>query len=185
MPAIYLADRVMAIQYTGSNSAEIDGLITDFTIDSEGGGTLAFTSGGSPYSVSTGEWVRYAQGAVLNTHTTSFLNFAFVRNAIYDDVTALQSQVDGLMAADALLSAGVQEAPLLIVGSTVVSVNLIPAMPDTSYTPHAQLFASTAILGPLSITAVSVVDTDTVNVTILNGGLVGITGARVLVTVTS
>lgn len=185
MPAIYLSDRIMAIQYTGSNSAEIDGLITDFTIDSEGGGVLAFTSGGSPYSVNTGEWVRYAQGAVLNTHTTSFLNFAFVRNAVYDDITGLQSQVDGLMATDALLSAGVKEAPLLIVGSTVVAVDLVPAMPSSSYTPHAQLFASASILGPLSITSVAVVDTDTVNVTILNGGLVGVSGARVLVTVTA
>lgn len=177
MPAIDLVERVQAIQYTGSNSAEIDSLITDFVIVSEIAGVLTFTSQGNPYIAMTNDWVRYTQGFVLSTHTPAFLDFAFVRNATYADLPAT--------AAEGLLAAGVEEAPLLIVGSTTVAVDIIPAMADTSYTPHAQLFASTAILGPLSITTVSVVDVDTVNVTILNGGLIGITGARVLVTVTA
>lgn len=200
MPAIDITDRVKAIQYDGTNSAEINGLITDFTIDSEGGGFLSFTSAGTPYTIPTGDWVRYSQGFVLNTHTTAFLNFAFIRNAIYDDlpdisgietdITALETEVSEL--ADAvsaleggLLAAGVHEAPLLIVGSTVVAVDVVPSLPDTSYTPHAQLFAATSILGPLTITNVAVVDVNTVNVTISNSSLVGINGARILVTVTS
>lgn len=193
MPAIDITDRVKAIQYDGTNSAEIDGLITDFTIDSEGGGSLSFTSAGTPYTIPTGDWVRYSQGFVLNTHTTAFLNFAFIRNAVWDDlpdvsgieadIAALEETVEDL--GGALLAAGVREAPLLIVGSTVVSVDVIPPLPDTSYTPYAQLFAATSILGPLTITNVAVVDTDTVDVTISNSSLVGINGARILVTVTS
>lgn len=178
MPAIDIVDRVKAIKYTGGNSAEIDGLITDFVITSEGGGTLHFDSGGNSYTVSTNEWVRYTQGFVLNTHTQSSLDFLFIRNIVYDEAVSLITA-----AGSGLKAAGIKEAPLLIVGNTTVAVDLIPAMPNTSYSPLAQLFASTALLGPLSITSVTVVDTDTVNVTINNGGLVGITGARVLVTV--
>lgn len=177
MPAIDLVDRVKAIQYTGSNSAEINGLISDFTITSEGAGVLHFDSGGTPFTANTDDWVRYTQGYVINVHDTSSLNFLFIRNIVYDEAVALVSATAGLQ------SAGVKEAPLLIVGNTTVAVDIIPAMPDTSYTPLAQLFASTAILGPLTIASVTVVDVDTVNVVINNGGLIGISGARVLVTV--
>lgn len=187
MPAIDIVERYNAIQYTGANSAEIDSLVTNLDIISEVGGVLTIESptGTAITPINTNDWVRYNQGVVVSVHNTSSFNNFFVRNAVYDDVVDLQDQVDDLMAADALLSAGAKEAPLLIVGSTVVAVDVVPALPSSSYTPHAQLFASTAILGPLSITGVAVVDANTVNVTILNGGLVGITGARVLVTVTA
>jgi hypothetical protein len=194
VPAINLTDRVLAVQYTGSNSAEIDGLITDFDIVSEAGGTLTFNSGGNPYIANTNDWVRYTQGFVLNVHTTASLDFLFIRNAVYADlpdtsgieadVAELQTDVAALEAAGGLRSAGVKECPLLIVGNTTVSVDIIPAMPDTSYTPNAQLFASVALLGSLSVTGVTVVDTNTVDVVVNNSGLIGLNGAAVLVTVT-
>lgn len=196
MPAINLTDRVLAVQYDGTNSAEIDGLITDFTIDSEAGGVLMFTSGGNPFVANTGNWVRYTQGFVLNTHTTASLDTLFIRNAVYTDlpdtaaieadIDALQDAVEALEASGGgLLSAGVKECPLLIVGNTTVAVDIIPAMPDTSYTPHAELFASVALLGVLTIGSITVVDANTVNVVVNNGGLISVTGANVLVTVTA
>jgi len=179
MPAISIVERIYAIQYTGNNSAEIDGLITDFVITSEGGGVLNFDSGGSSYSLPTNDWIRFAQGYVLNTHTTSGLNFIFVRNASYDDLLTFQDAID-----ESVRAVGVAEAPTLLASqSTVVSVDIVPAMPDSSYTPTAQMFAATGLLGSLSITGTSVVDTNTVNVTVQNSGLISIGGVKILVVV--
>lgn len=199
MPAINLSDRVLAVQYTGSNSAEIDGLITDFTIITETGGVLTFTSGGNNFIANTGDWVRYSQGATLNTHPTAFLNFAFIRNAVFDDLTtinsdiatinttltSLQSQITALSGTTGLRSAGILELPTLSIGATVNQVPLTVTLPSTTgRTIQAKLFASATLLGNLSITATSFASTSLVNVTVNNSALVTLTGARVLVTVT-
>lgn len=182
MPAINITDRFEGIQYTGSNSAEIDATISNLTIVSETGGVLTVQSpsgGGSPHVLNTGDWARFTQGAIVSTHPDADFTSFYVRNAVFDDLDAVEAALD-----DVIHSAGVKECPLLIVGNTTVSVDIIPAMPDTSYTPYAQLFASVALLGSLSISSVTVVDTDTVDVVINNGGLISLTGANVLVTVT-
>lgn len=197
MPAIDIVERYNAIQYTGSNSAEIDSLVTYFDIVSEVGGVLTVESptGTAIPAINTNDWVRYNQGVVVSVHNTSSFNNFFVRNAVYSDlpdtsaieadIAALQTDVTALESSVPLLSAGVKECPLLIVGNTTVAVDIIPAMPDTSYTANAQLFASVALLGSLSISSITVVDTDTVNVVVNNGGLVSLTGANILVTVTA
>lgn len=193
MPAINITDQVKAIQYTGSNSAEIDGLITDFTIVTETGGVLTFTSGGNTFVANTNDWVRYTQGFVLNTHPTSFLNFAFIRNAVYDDVTtinttltSLQTQINNMTAGGAaVVSAGILELPTLAVGPTVNAVPLTITLPSTSgRSIQAKLFASATLLGNLSITATAFASTSVVNVTVNNTALVTLTGARAFVTIT-
>lgn len=194
MPAIDIVDRYNAIQYTGSNSAEIDGLVTHLDIITETGGVLTVESptGTSITPINTNDWVRYNQGVVVSVHDTSSFNNYFVHNAVYADISSfgadisdLQDAVDALEAVPAMLSAGVKECPLLIVGNTTVSVDIIPSMPSSTYTPNAQLFASVAVLGALSISSVTVVDANTVDVVVNNGGLVSLTGANVLVTVTA
>lgn len=186
MPAIDVVSKLKAIQYTGSNSAEIDAAITNFDIVSETGGVLTFESptGSSWPSCPTNGWVGFTQGAVSSVQSNTDYNNSFIRNAVYDDLSALATTVDALAAAT-LLSAGVKECPLLVVGNTTVSVDIIPAMPDSSYTANAQLFASVALLGDLSITSVTVVDTNTVDVVVNNGGLISLTGANILVTCTA
>lgn len=194
MPAIDVVPKLKAIQYTGSNSAEIDSLIPNFDIVSEAGGVLTIESptGTAWPSVNTNDWIGYTQGVVSSVQSNTDYNNSFIRNAVYtdvsgfaDDISDLQDAVGDLQAAPALMSAGIKECPLLIVGNTTVSVDLIPAMPDTSYTPNAQLFASVALLGSLSITSATVIDTNTVDVVVANGGLVSLTGANILVTVTT
>lgn len=194
MPAINVVANYKAIQYTGSNSAEIDAAITQFDIVSETGGVLTFESptGSAWPTVSNGDWIGFISGAVSSVQSNTDHNNSFTRNAIYSDIsgfasdiTDLQAAVDALESVPALLSAGVKECPLLIVGNTTVAVDLIPALPDTSYTPNVQLFASVALLGVLSIGTVTIVDTNTVNVVVSNGGLVSVTGANVLVTITA
>lgn len=192
MPAIDITDKVKAIQYTGSNSAEIDSLITDFTIVSETGGVLTFTSSGGNFIAATSDYIKYTQGFVLNTYTPSFFDFAFIRNAVYSDLTAittavttLQSQVAALMGAAGVKSAGTKELPLLSPGLAVHTVPLTVTLPTTAgYTPQSQLFAAAGILGSLVITATSLASTSTVNVTVNNTSLLGISGARLFVTVT-
>lgn len=200
MPAINIVDGVHAIQYTGSNSAEIDGLITDFDITSEVGGVLLFTSGGNPYVANTGDWVRYTQGFVLNTHTTASLNFLFERNALYSDLTAIQSsistlqsavttlqtQVAALSANPGLLSAGIFEVPALLLPSTVnVDVPLTVTLVATAgRTIQAKLFASAAVLATLSIGTPTFLSTSLVRVPVTSTGILAVSAARVLVTIT-
>lgn len=196
MPAINIVNRYLAIQYDGTNSAEIDGLIANFTIDSETGGVLSFNSLSSPFTVNTGDWIRYTQGHVESTHPDSEFQAFFVRNAIYldtdhtsldSDITDLDDRVTELesTAGTGIRAAGIALAPtLLLSASATVAVDFSPAMPNTSYTPHVQLIASTTALGSLSVTGTTVVDTNTVNVTVQNSGLVNLSGVQLLVTVT-
>lgn len=44
MPAVNICESRKAIQWTGSNAAEIDASITDLTIDSNAGGILTINS---------------------------------------------------------------------------------------------------------------------------------------------
>lgn len=196
MPAINIVDRYLAVQYTGSNSAEIDSLITQLVIISEVGGVLTVESpSGQPIQpINTGEWVRYTQGFIVSVHNTSSFNNFFVENAVASDISSITSDISDLQdavddlenAGTGLLSAGIKESPLLLLGtSATVPVDVTPALPNTGYTPHVQLFASASALGSLSITAVSVVDTNTVNVTIQNSGLLNLGGVHILVTVTA
>lgn len=192
MPAIDIVDKVKAIQYNGGNSAEIDALITDFTIISEAGGFLTFTSAGSNFIAATNDYIKYTQGFVLNTYNPTFFDFAFIRNAVFSDltgintaITTLQTQVAALMGAAGLKSAGTKELPLLSPGLAVHTVPLTVTLPTTTgYTPQSQLFAAAGLLGSLVITSTVFASTSTVNVTVNNTSLLGVSGARLFVTVT-
>lgn len=177
MPAIDIVEKYKAIQYTGSNSTEIDAAITSLTIVSETGGTLTVESptGGTSWAIATNEWVRFTQGAIQSKHSNTDFNTFYARNAVYDDLAAVSG----------VLSAGIKECPLLVVGNTTVSVDIVPTMPSSTYTPNAQLFASVTLLADLSISSVSVVDANTVDVVVSNGGSASLTGANILVTVTA
>jgi hypothetical protein len=194
MPAINIVDKFKAVQYTGSNSAEIQSLVTNTTLISESGGVLVLESptGSMVWTINTGDWVRYTQNQISNIVTDSSFGYYYIRNAVNDDLTSiisdisdLQVAVTALQAINGLLSAGIKECPTLSPGTTVVSVDLTVAMTDTSYTPHAQVFVAAGVAGSLSITSVAVADVDTVDVTVDNTSLLGITGARILVTVTA
>lgn len=53
-----------AAQYDGTNSADLNAAISDFTIVSESGAGLTFTSGGTQYTVAPNGYVAWYQGAV-------------------------------------------------------------------------------------------------------------------------
>jgi len=173
MPAINIVDKYQAIQYTGSNSADIDAAIAQLTIVSESGGVLTVESppSGGTWVLNTGNWARFTQGSIYSTHTNTEFNNNYLHNAAFDDLnTTLQA-------------AGIKQAPVILANSSAtVAVDIIPSMPSSTYTAQAQLF--TASLSSVSISSVSIVDSDTVNVTVQNNGLVSLSDVHVLVTVT-
>lgn len=189
MPAINIVARYQAIQYTGSNSADIDAAISGLDIVSESGGVLVVESpiGSSQYTVNTNDWVQFTQGQVSFVYDPATFVFYFIPNVVTDDLSSLTDRLDDLEASvTSVNAAGVMQAPTLLFGqSTDVDVNIIPAMPSASYDAHAQLFAASTALGSLSITAVSVLDADTVRVTVQNSGLVSLSGVHILVTATT
>lgn len=54
-----------AAQYTGSNSAELAEAIPSFTIMDEQDGTLVFESGGSPWTMHTGDWALWTGEGIV------------------------------------------------------------------------------------------------------------------------
>jgi hypothetical protein len=161
-----------AIQYIGSNSADVDAAITDFTIDSESGGVLNCTSGSIAWTVNTNDWVIFVQGAVYNVHTPAQFAYFYDVNALISDVAGVPSGI---------LSAGIGTAPTILAsGNATVSVPMIPAMPSTGLTANARVFGGT-ILGTLTVTSVTVTSTTNVDVVVHNPGLLSISGAHILV----
>lgn len=111
------------------------------------------------------------------------------------DPSGLQAQIDTLagqmaaaqsalatMGAAALRSAGVASAPTLLLNTPVnVAVQLVPTMPDASYTASAYIFGTGVNLGQVTINTVTVTDADTVTVNIQTSA-VSLGGVHVLVT---
>lgn len=188
MPAIAIVDNFQAIQYTGSNSAEIDGLITDFTITSESGGVLNFTSQFLNLSANTGDWIRFRLGQVEGVFSSSAFSAGYAQyptqgsfDALAGNVSTLSATVTSLGVSTAQ-SVGIGEVPTLLLNATaVVPVTLLPAMPSSSYTVNRGIFAPAGVLANITITATSIVSSSLVNVTVQNTGLASLSGARVLV----
>jgi hypothetical protein len=94
MPAIPITvteDR-HAVKYDGTNSADIEALITDFTVTGETATALSFTSLGVPYTVALNGWVTYWQGAVREA---PFANDGDFRD-VYRDSDVLLAHVHDL-----------------------------------------------------------------------------------------
>lgn len=186
MPAINISDRYQALQYDGSNGTTIASTVTNCNILSQVGGTLVMESpaGSTVWTITTNQWVRFTQNQVSSVHTPTEFALFYIQNAVYGDLSALQTQINAL-AAGSLLSAGIKEAPTLVVGAQNITVDLTVALDSTSHTAHAQVFAPTSLLGQITVGTPTVASTTTVTVPITNNGIIGLNGARILVTVTA
>jgi len=183
----FVTEKRFGAIYDGTNSADFNTAISNFTIVSEVGGVLTFDSDNPGYVANTGDWIIWLQGAVANVFSPSqfatFLTTVPTDERVDDlatDLTTLEAVVDALGDA-AMLSVGAAAVPTLLASAQVtVSVTLYPTLPDTSYTPHTQLFGGIN-LGPLEILSTTVVSTTVVDVVVRNNGLLSLTGATLLV----
>lgn len=203
MASIYISESRQSIQYTGSNSAAIDAAITDFTIDSQAGGVLTFTSSGNQFVANTGDWINYWQGYVNGVYTNSQFLFYFIQNAAPADITALQTQQAtntaniatntaniatmnatlGGVNTQALRSAGVASAGTLLLGVPQnIAVTLVPAMPNTTYTAQAFLFGTGVNLSQVTVNSVTKTSGSVVTVNV-STTLASLPGVQILVTV--
>lgn len=187
MPALYVAESRRAIQYNGSNSAEIDSVISDFSIDSEVGGLLTATSGGNQFFINTTDWVVFWQGVVSVCLTNANLNTFYIVHPVEGDLVAIQDQIDTLsgsiddLGEEAVRSVGVASAGTLLLGFPQnVAVEMIPAMPDSSYTANAYVFGTGVNLSQVTINSVTVTDADTVTVNV-STSVASLPGVHILV----
>lgn len=175
--------KARCVTYDGTNSADLDALL-DITITAESGGRLDFTSGTGIWYALTDWCITFdPSGLVLDSRSPTRFNDELVRLPDFDaqqtTLAGYDDRLDGLEEAPHVLGAGAvtfNAGP----GNTNVNVDIQPAQADTSYTPRAQIFGGIN-LGNLSITALTVVDENTVQATVHNSGLVAL-GGSVLVT---
>lgn len=164
-----------AVQYDGTNSAQIDGLITNFDVISESGGVLQFDSSGT-FTAHTNDWVVFAQGSCFGVFPTNDFNNFFDCNISCSDAADYTSGVVVRRVGVAPVGA------LQLNASTTVGVALDPAMPSTSYSASALLFAETTNIAGLQINSVTVVSDSLVNVVVQSVGVATMAGANVMVT---
>lgn len=172
-----------ALQYDGTNSAAILALAekanayAPWSIDSEGGGSLVleFDQGGpDTVTITEGQFCAFVP---------HLMQFQVWPSGIYGDRFG---DYESALVPSLALSSGSLSTPLLgASASTTLGVPLAPAQPSSAYEVAATLAGSAALLNDLEITAVAIVDADTVNVTVRNNGLVSLGGATVIVTAAS
>lgn len=185
-----------AVVYDGTNSADIEALVTHLDTIAVTSGVWTFYSPSDPamWTANPGDLVLFNQGYVFDVINPATFDFLWKCAAICDDIPdvseltgvieGMQEDLTGLEDAvgAAVLSVGAASVgTVLALATVVVAVPLITAMPSGSYTATAGLFGGLN-LGPLNITAVTVVDADTVNVTVQNTGLLSLGGAHIIVT---
>lgn len=167
-----------AIQYTGSNSADIDTQVPGVTITSENGGTL--TLNGGAIVLGTNDWI------IWNSYlTTSLSNNQYLTEwgcvALCAELEEVVQDVSAAASYGSVRALGMAAVPTLLVGQdTTVTVQIQPAMPDSGYSAYATTFGGVN-LADLDVTSVSVVDTDTVDVAVDNVGLGTISGVMLMV----
>lgn len=182
-----------AVQYTGSNSTDIDAQVPNLNFVSEDSGVLTMDLGGNEFVVHTTEWVIWNAFMTTTLSNNQYLHewgcIALCSDlsevtALGDDLSDLTDDVSDLNTAitGAFVRAmGTAAVPTLLLGqNTTVAVQLQPAMPDATYAVYASAFGGVN-LGGLSITSVSVVDADTVNVAVNNVGGLTVSGVTLLV----
>jgi hypothetical protein len=86
MPAHNIVQAWRSIQYDGTNSAEINNLITDFTITNEENDVLSFDSNYRSWTANLDDWILFWQGAVQEVHPDAMYQDIYVHNAVFDDL---------------------------------------------------------------------------------------------------
>lgn len=180
-----VVERLDSIQYDGTNEAAVAAVIPQYTFISEDANGLAFQSGFGSWFCPPGGWIVYSVRflqVIEQWNDTASYEEARRELVQAGQVEELQEQIEGVVTAlqGALLAVGAETANFGV-GNTTVPVPIKPAQPDANYAAEAELFGGLN-LGALSVTSVTPVDGDTVDVVVNNSGLLAL-GASLLVTV--
>lgn len=177
MAVITRALVIRAVQYTGSNSAEVLALAelatpyAPWSIQSESGGTLVLEfdqDGPDTVVLGTGDWLVF-EPRTLRAFGWPEADFG--------------PQLDHELPPPPLtVSAGSAAVPTLGASQqTTVGVAIAPAQ-GGAYEAAAHLVGGSGLLSNLEILSVSASTADTVNVVVRNNGLLSLGGATVAVT---
>lgn len=167
-----------AIQYTGSNSADIATQVPGVTITSEASGVL--TLNGGQHVLATNDWIWWNASNLSTLNPTQYAA-EWLCVASCTQLSGLEGEVQAATSYGAVRAMGMAAVPTLLLGQdTTVNVDIQPAMPDTGYSAYATTFGGVN-LGDLDVTSVSVVDTNTVAVAVDNVGLGTISGVMLMV----
>lgn len=183
--------RVKAVQYDGTNSADIDALISDFTIVTEQGGVLSILSNGGQHAAPVDGWFIYdISGYVIDGVSNAtfeqqkvIVPDAGVAAAAVSQVEELAEQLANLQVID---SAGAATFSALA-GASSVDVPMTPELDGDDYLVHDPVLFSGVNIGNLSVTDTEIVqvnDVWLVRVSLNNSGILAL-GASVLVTVSA
>lgn len=172
-----------AVQYTGSNSADIIAQFNGLSFVDEVDGVLTVSFNGNTIILNTTDWMTQNPFVTSSlSHGQYLVEWGCV--VLCDELETLAATVSEIGAQASLGSVravGIAVVPSLDPSDTAdVDIQLQPAMPDSSYSAYASKFAGVS-LADLHINSVTVVDSDTVTVAVENVGVATITGASIMV----
>jgi hypothetical protein len=167
-PALRVAPRIGAVQYDGTNASFIAGCLDAGSVNSSSQSTCNIQVGESfSFDCPVTHWVLVQDGNYNGIISPEQFESLWV---------ALPSGIAGL---------GVEPIPTLTAGAqTTVSVNVVPSMLDEDYTAAPGISGASNLLASLSVLSHSIVDQNTVDVTVKNNGLLSLGGAAVFVVCT-
>jgi len=166
------SERLRWVGYPGTGGAAVAAAL-GATFVSESGGVLSMNLNGDAWTVPSGSWMVQ----VYDVGTAAWQAWSLVSAS---DLAKRVIEVSAPVA-PTIRQGAAAVGPLLLNTSATVGVQLSSAMPSAAYAADAVVWTGASLLGALEVTAVSVVDADTVNVTVHNGGLVTLSGS-ILVT---
>lgn len=183
--------RVKAVQYDGTNSADIDALIPDFTIVTEQNGVLSIVSNGGQHAAPVDGWFIYdISGYVIDGVSNATFEQqkvvvpdAGAAAATSTQIEELTERLDNLEVIDSAGAASFTAGP----GNGSVDVKMTPELDGDDYTVHEPVLFSGVNIGNLTVTDTDIVqvnDVWVVRVSLNNAGIIAL-GASVLVTVSA
>lgn len=176
MPILKFVHSVEAIQYDGSNDAEVIAAAEAF-----------FTL------VNTG--VNFVSGAVVANEVVITTD-QYVMTAIAVGSWLIRDRTEVYTTTDAYQNINYDVTPVVALGiaavptlagsaQATVHVTINPPMPNDNYNAAAVLSGGVGLLSKLSIVSVTVVNESTVDVVVDNTGLLQLSGASVIVNAVS
>lgn len=164
-PALRVAPRIGAVQYDGTNASFIAGCLDAGSVNSSSQSTCNIQVADSfSFDCPVNSWVLVQNGNYNGVLTDAEYEALWV---------PIPASVAGI---------GVEPIPTLAGGAqTTVAVAIVPPMANEDFTAAPAISGASNLLANLTVLSHSIVDQDTVNVTVKNNGLLSLGGAGLFV----